>query len=160
MEIKPTIIKLCLSISMSLNLSTNLIAQENIENFTYVNNIKSNINDINSYELNTLLEEEHPLHLIDIREKLQFERGEIFHEDLIKLTRGYLEFQIHKYIKNKNDLIVIYCCSGQRSSLAVNTLISMGYTNVYSLDGGIKKWVDNGYPILTSYGNMKLHDSY
>jgi len=32
----------------------------------------------------------------------------------------------------------------------------MGYMNVSSLKGGIKKWVSDGYPLDTVYGEMFL----
>ena len=36
-------------------------------------------------------------------------------------------------IKDKNTKIIVYCRSGNRSATAANTLINLGYTNVYDL---------------------------
>ncbi len=41
---------------------------------------------------------------------------------------------------NKEDIIILYCASGMRSSNAAKTLIDLGYTNVYNLDGGLINW--------------------
>jgi len=41
----------------------------------------------------------------------------------------------------------LYCGGGYRSVLAADALQHMGYTNVVSMDGGIKAWRDAGYPM-------------
>ena len=43
--------------------------------------------------------------------------------------------------------IILYCGGGYRSALAADALQKMGYTNVISMDGGWKRWVELGYPI-------------
>jgi len=50
-------------------------------------------------------------------------------------------------IPNKEEAILLYCGGGYRSVLAANALQQMGYTNVMSMDGGIKGWRDAGYPM-------------
>jgi rhodanese-related sulfurtransferase len=46
--------------------------------------------------------------------------------------------------------VILYCASGGRSALAADLLGSMGYTNVAHLDGGIKAWREQEYPIEPS----------
>jgi rhodanese-related sulfurtransferase len=41
----------------------------------------------------------------------------------------------------------LYCGGGYRSVLAADALAEMGYTNVASMDGGIKAWREAGYPM-------------
>jgi rhodanese-related sulfurtransferase len=41
---------------------------------------------------------------------------------------------------DKDATIIVYCASGMRSSNAAKTLIDLGYTNVYNLDGGLINW--------------------
>jgi len=41
----------------------------------------------------------------------------------------------------------LYCGGGYRSVLAADALQHMGYTNVVSMDGGIKAWREAGYPM-------------
>ncbi|MBH0197671.1 MAG: sulfurtransferase, partial [Nitrospira sp.] len=43
--------------------------------------------------------------------------------------------------------IVLYCGGGFRSVLAADALQQMGYTNVVSMDGGIRAWKEAGCPL-------------
>lgn len=42
--------------------------------------------------------------------------------------------------------IYCICASGGRSGMATQQLESLGYTNVYNVDGGMIAWVQNGLP--------------
>ncbi len=99
------------------------------------------------------------LYILDIREPDQVGHGEIFHLNLVKITRGYLEFKVEKEIADKKARIVIYCCTGKRGQLAAKTLQEMGYTNVYSLENGIRGWVESGFPLDTVYGEVVLKET-
>ena len=50
---------------------------------------------------------------------------------------------------NKEAEIVVYCRSGNESAIAVQTLIGLGYTNIYNLDGGMTAWVASGRQLVT-----------
>ena len=41
---------------------------------------------------------------------------------------------------DKDTVIILYCASGMRSTRAAQTLVDLGYTNVYNLDGGLINW--------------------
>ena len=47
---------------------------------------------------------------------------------------------------DKDTVIIVYCASGTRSMQAAQTLVDLGYTNVYNLDGGLINW---GKPLVT-----------
>lgn len=47
--------------------------------------------------------------------------------------------------------ILVYCKTGSRSVTASKTLVDAGYTNVYNMQGGIKAWIDAGYPVVSSF---------
>lgn len=50
--------------------------------------------------------------------------------------------------KDKNAKIILYCKTGRMSEEALTTLKSMGYTNVRHLEGGMDKWVKEGYGLI------------
>ena len=130
-----------------------LVAKEAVDTNKYVNSVQAK--QMEAKELNRLIKEDvEDLYIVDIREPDQVGHGEIFHLNLITITRGYLEFKIENKIPNKNARIVVYCCTGKRGTLAAKTLNNMGYTNVFSLKGGIRQWVADGYPLDTVYGEM------
>jgi len=62
------------------------------------------------------------------------------------IGRGVLERDIEALIPEKAAPIVLYCGGGFRSALAADNLQKMGYTNVVSMDGGIRAWRAAGYP--------------
>lgn len=63
------------------------------------------------------------------------------------VTRGVLEFQIETAVPDKATPIVVYCGVSQRSPLAADTLIRLGYTNVKNYRDGFFNWKRAGLPV-------------
>ena len=57
------------------------------------------------------------------------------------------ERDIEQAIPDTTAEIVLYCGGGYRSALAADSLQKMGYTNVISMDGGVRAWREAGYSI-------------
>lgn len=85
------------------------------------------------------------LHILDVREDHEFAKDHV--KGARHLGRGILERDIETVIPDKRAEILLYCGGGYRSALAADSLRQMGYTNVVSMDGGIRAWREAGYPI-------------
>ena len=80
--------------------------------------------------------------LVDVREDGEWAAGRI--PGARHLGRGVIERDIEKEIPEKKTEIVLYCGGGFRSALAAESLGKMGYSNVWSMDGGWSGWVEAG----------------
>ncbi len=83
--------------------------------------------------------------LIDVREDNEYEAGHA--EGARHMGRGIIERDIVQTCPDKSTTLVLYCGGGYRSALAADMLQKMGYTNVWSMDGGWKAWQDANAPI-------------
>lgn len=122
-------------------------------------------------ELNKLMDSEEIYTLIDVRQKSEHYYG--FIPGSLVIPRGSIEFLIGKedfweeeglYMPLPDEKIIVYCRKGNRGTLAASSLMQLGYENVFTLDGGWKKW-ELAYPDLTekdldmlSGGGAEEHD--
>jgi rhodanese-related sulfurtransferase len=109
---------------------------------------KRRIKECTIAEVKTKLDRKDPFHFIDVREEGEFQKGHA--KGAVHLGRGILERDIEETIPDKQAEIVLYCGGGYRSALAADSLGQMGYTNVQSMDGGIRAWREAGFPMETS----------
>ena len=84
-------------------------------------------------------------HLIDVREESEWARDHVV--GATHLGKGIVERDIEERIPDKKAEIILYCGGGFRSALAADNLQKMGYTKVFSMDGGIRDWREKGYPV-------------
>src|SRR4051794_29010967 len=84
--------------------------------------------------------------LVDVRESDEVAAGKI--PGAVHVPRGYLESRIEGNVADRDQHLVLYCASGNRSAYAARTLQEdLGYSNVESLRGGITLWKDRGYDV-------------
>ena len=87
--------------------------------------------------------------VIDVRTpaELTLMGGYIDAPRFFNLTRGWLEFQIEAAVPDKITPIVVYCGVNQRSPMAADTLIKLGYKNVKNYRDGFFNWRRAGLPV-------------
>ena len=59
-------------------------------------------------------------------------------------------------IVNKEDKAFLICQSGMRSQKALEQLLTLGYSNVESIEGGMRAWIENGYPVVEGKRAMSI----
>jgi rhodanese-related sulfurtransferase len=92
------------------------------------------------------LEEGVLCYVVDVREDHEVASGMV--PGAIHLGKGILERDIEAAIPDKLAPVILYCGGGYRSVLAAENLQKMGYTQVWSMEGGIKAWKEAGYSVL------------
>jgi molybdopterin/thiamine biosynthesis adenylyltransferase/rhodanese-related sulfurtransferase len=102
---------------------------------------KSRITEIDTAEAQRRIEAGGVV-VLDVREPDEHEQGAL--PGALHIPRGHLEAQIEGRITDKSQPVVVYCAGGVRSAFAADTLASLGYTDVVSMDGGFGKWKDEG----------------
>ena len=84
--------------------------------------------------------------LVDVREESEYAKDHL--PQAIHLGKGIIERDIEARVPDLNAPMILYCGGGFRSALAADNLTKMGYTNVISMDGGIREWREKGYPLV------------
>ena len=108
---------------------------------------KQDIPEVSVDELKEKLDRSDKLVLIDVRDGEEFSQGCI--PSAIHMSRGTLEFQIGNQVPNHDQETVLYCAAGFRSLLAAQSLEKMGYKSLFSLEGGFRQWMEEGYEVAT-----------
>lgn len=110
-----------------------------------VNDAKTRVKELNIDQYQQLREAGDPHLLVDIREDSEWNAGHV--QDAKHLGKGIIERDIETAVPDRQAKLVLYCGGGFRSALAADALQKMGYTNVYSLDGGWRALQASGLPL-------------
>ena len=101
----------------------------------YIRQIKSQVDEVDPAQVSEHLG--NGIVLVDVRESTEWDAGHI--PGAKHVPRAYLESRIEGAVgADRDQEIVLYCASGQRSALAAHTLKDLlGYERVESMTGGI-----------------------
>jgi molybdopterin/thiamine biosynthesis adenylyltransferase/rhodanese-related sulfurtransferase len=106
--------------------------------------VKSEIEEVDAAQARELVESAEPPLLVDVREDDEWNEGHI--PGAVHVPRGFLESRIEAAAPDRSQPVVVYCAGGSRSAFAAKTLEELGYENVVSLTGGYTDWKRNGFP--------------
>ena len=110
--------------------------QVSVDSKEVKNEKKAEYKKITSDEAKNIMLTEKPI-VVDVRSLEEYNEGHI--PNAISVPLETIENEAETKLKNKDDLILVYCRSGRRSREATLRLIEKGYTNVIDF-GGIQDW--------------------
>jgi rhodanese-related sulfurtransferase len=103
------------------------------------------VQEISVPQLNNWMATAQPLVLLDVREDDEWQAGHA--ASAIHIPRMELEQKIGAAMPDRAARIILYCRSGKRSAAAAVTMHRLGYTNVFSLAGGLSAYEQAGLPV-------------
>jgi thioredoxin len=89
--------------------------------------------------------------ILDVRTEQEFSDGHLDKALNINWNGADFKNQIEKFDKLKP--VFVYCLSGGRSAAAANAMRSIGFKEVYEMEGGMMKWRASKLPEVTTNAN-------
>lgn len=86
------------------------------------------------------------VYLLDVRTPAEYEEGHIDQPDA-RIDYREIKERLDQLPQDKRTPILVYCRSGNRSAQAAQTLLDLGYTQVYNLEKGILDWQAQGFSL-------------
>jgi rhodanese-related sulfurtransferase len=109
-----------------------------------VNDAKSRVKETTVADVKRRQDAGEKFYFVDVREESEFAAGHA--AGAIHLGKGIIERDVENVIPDHGAKVILYCGGGYRSALAADNIQKMGYTNVESMDGGIRAWLDAKLP--------------
>ncbi len=115
---------------------------------------RQRVREIQPWDLRRLLSSEEPPFVLDVREPSEFAQARI--PGSVNVPRGVLEqaceweFEetVPELASRVQRSIVVVCRSGNRSVLAADAMLQMGFADVVSLKTGVRGWNDFEQPLI------------
>ena len=111
-----------------------------------VNDARSRVRECTVADVKAKMDAGESFLLIDVREESEWAADHL--PGAVHLGKGIIERDVETKIPDPATPLILYCGGGFRSALAADNLQKMGYTNVLSMDGGIRGWREAGLPLV------------
>ncbi len=108
--------------------------------------------DVDPERVASMLAEDSPPQVIDVREPYEREAGHIEgtrHIELVQLTAAASTI-------DRERPVIFYCRVGSRSTMAAQALRAAGF-EAYSMAGGLARWAHEGLPLIPRDGHVAQH---
>lgn len=92
---------------------------------------------VSAEDAKRMMEEEENYIILDVRTKEEFDEGHI--PGAVLIPDYEIESRAEKELPDHEQLILVYCRSGNRSKTASQKLFDLGYSNIVEF-GGIRSW--------------------
>jgi rhodanese-related sulfurtransferase len=109
-----------------------------------VKDAKTRVAETNIADVKRRIDAGEKLVLVDVREDNEWAQGHV--PGAVHLGKGIIERDIEARVPDTGAKVILYCGGGFRSALVADNLQKMGYTNVESMDGGWRGWLEAGLP--------------
>ena len=100
--------------------------------------------DVSIQEAIELMEQKPDLVLLDVRTVSEFDEGHI--EGAINIPVDEIADRLDEL--DKEDELLVYCRTGNRSRSAVTILSDADYTKIYNMHEGISVWIQQEHPVV------------
>jgi len=110
-----------------------------------VDDARKRVRETNVDDVKQKLDRGEKFLLIDVREESEYAKDHL--PGAIHLGKGIIERDIEERAPDTSATMILYCGGGFRPALAADNLQKMGYTNVISMDGGIRVWREKRFPL-------------
>ena len=101
------------------------------------NEMKNSYEQITPAQAKEIMDTQDGYIVLDVRTQEEYDEAHI--EGAILIPDYEVADKAESILKDKNQLILVYCRSGRRSKLAASELVKLGYTNIKEF-GGIIDW--------------------
>jgi thioredoxin len=106
---------------------------------------ESEYKEVDAKEFAELAKDENSV-ILDVRTKGEYNRGHIKGATLIPVQE--LQRRVNELDSLKDKTILVYCRSGNRSTVAASILKKSGFKSIVNLRPGINSWLSAGFPVI------------
>lgn len=112
---------------------------------TVINFQKVNYQELTAQQADEFIKTRSPV-ILDVRTRFEYHKGHLENSVLIPVQE--LQARIGELKDHTQDPILIYCATGNRSTVASKILIDAGFYKILNLRRGIVDWARNRFPVV------------
>ena len=109
-----------------------------------VNFQETSYREVTANEAAQLIKKEHPL-ILDVRTTGEYSRGHL--QDAVLIPVQELQKRLKELDSYKDRDILVYCATGNRSTVASKILIDNGFRQIANMRHGIHGWMKDNLPV-------------
>jgi len=107
--------------------------------------VQEKYTEVTSAEARQIIGTRNPL-VLDVRTPAEFRRGHL--ENAVLVPVQILQQNLGRLAAYKDQEILVYCATGNRSTVASKILIDDGFSRIINLRRGIVDWHQHNHPIV------------